>query len=442
MPLWSEVARSALPETLRIDAEYYRPDYLEYARICSAGDPLADLTRTIIHPVEVVREYTEAGIQILLAQNIRHNYLDLSHEAFMPRDCMAMLARNRLVPGDVVMTRSGANFGDAACYLGQPKEIYACADCLIIRPSGIEPGYLSTFLNTAIGRALLTRGAYGAAQPHIAPPYVRSLRIPRLGKKEEREVQAAVLRAEELRKESTRLYEEAEAILCRSLKLDTLKPSRSLFYERPYADVATARRADAEYFNPRYQRLLVNLSAHRTRLSGVATLQKERFDSSGGGTFEYIEIGEVSGGGTANSVTLRRSEAPSRAQWIVRQGDIITSMVRPIRRLSALIQPEQDGFVCSSGFVVLRPDGVDSEVLLVYLRFPLICELLDLYTSASMYPAVSTEHLLALPAPLRHIRTGPAIAQKVRRSLRVGREARRLLDEVTRQVEDAVMGGT
>ena len=39
---------------------------------------------------------------------------------------------------------------------------------------------------------------------------------------------------------------------------------------------------------------------------------------------------------------------------------------------------------------VLTPEEIEPELLLVYLRLPLVCELLDLHTTASMYPAIST----------------------------------------------------
>jgi hypothetical protein len=36
----------------------------------------------------------------------------------MPTDVKESIARNKLLPDDVVMTRSGANFGDTAVYKG------------------------------------------------------------------------------------------------------------------------------------------------------------------------------------------------------------------------------------------------------------------------------------------------------------------------------------
>ncbi len=65
----------------------------------------------------------------------------------------------------------------------------------------------------------------------------------------------------------------------------------------------------------------------------------------------------------------------------------------PIRRLSAIISPEQNGHVCSSGFVVLNPKRIAPEVLLTYLRLTIICELMDLHTSASLSLRSDVAHL-------------------------------------------------
>jgi len=48
---------------------------------------------------------------------------------------------------------------------------------------------------------------------------------------------------------------------------------------------------------------------------------------------------------------------------------------------------------------VLEPKTIAPEVLLTYLRLPIICELMDLHTSASLYPAISERDLLKLPIP-------------------------------------------
>lgn len=123
---------------------------------------------------------------------------------------------------------------------------------------------------------------------------------------------------------------------------------------------------------------------------------------------------------------------------MVRTGDIITSTVRPIRRLSAIIAPEQDEHVCSSGFVVLNPQSIAPEVLLTYLRLPIICELMDLHTSASLYPAISERDLLKLPIPRIAEETAQPIITQVRQAHAARRRALDLLAAARRAVEMAI----
>ncbi len=222
MAVWSEVQLSDFGGAMRLDAEYYQPSYLEFELLTSgSADHLENLVEDIIHPVEIKREYVDYGIQILLAQNIRKNYLLFDTTVYMPESMRSVLAKNRLHFCDVVITRSGVNFGDTACYLGEPPEIFACADCLIIRPREIPCGYLATFFNTSIGRGLLRRGAYGAAQPHVAPSYLHELRIPRLGQIEQ-EVHYLITAAYDKKQEARTYYQRAEYTLLSELGLEDI----------------------------------------------------------------------------------------------------------------------------------------------------------------------------------------------------------------------------
>ncbi|MGB2781433.1 MAG: hypothetical protein WBD63_08155, partial [Phycisphaerae bacterium] len=111
----------------------------------------------------------------------------------------------------------------------------------------------------------------------------------------------------------------------------------------------------------------------------------------------------------------------------------------PIRRLSAIVAEDQAGFICSSGFAVLKPTDIEPELLLVYLRLPLVCELLDLHTTASMYPAISTSDLMRIPVSLPDAPTRQKIVAAVRESFAARREANRLLDGAKAMVEEAVL---
>jgi hypothetical protein len=280
------------------------------------------------------------------------------------------------------------------------------------------------------------------AQPHIAPSYLKTLRVPRLDSTVERRVDALVRQAYECRTQSLSQYEAAESLLLRELHLDTLDLSHDLTYEASFSDTQAVGRMDAEYFEPRLRSALKLLSGQRTAIADFASLAKRQFRPVPGTTFSYIEIGDIRAGGRANAHELRAEDAPSRATWAVQPGDVITSLVRPIRRLTAIISTEQSGYVCSSGLAVLTPESVPSELLLVYLRLPIIAELLDLHCAASMYPAISTGDLMALPFPRPTDSAATSIATKVRQAHTAEAESRSLLHQAIETVEELILGGS
>ncbi|MGJ5627843.1 hypothetical protein [Nostoc sp. CALU 1950] len=106
-------------------------------------------------------------------------------------------------------------------------------------------------------------------------------------------------------------------------------------------------------------------------------------------------------------------------------------------RLSALIESEQNNYICSSGFAVLKPTKIELEVLLIYLRSPIVCEILDLHTTASMYPAISTEDLLKIPITLPKESTRQKVTEKVRESRKAREQSKQLLEIAKTGVERA-----
>jgi len=211
-----------------------------------------------------------------------------------------------------------------------------------------------------------------------------------------------------------------------------------------YSDsLADGMRLDGEYYSPKYQRILTNLSRGKV-IGDVADLSKRQFTPVAGTPFRYIQIGDVRRDGYAEPEERDGSDAPSRAQWVVKHGDVITSTVRPIRCLTAIIEADQDGCVCSSGFAVLTPragaEGIEPEVLSTYLRLPVICEILDLHTTASMYPAIAVDRLMRIPIVVPDTKTRKAIVATVQEPVATRRHSRELLEKAKKTVEDLIAG--
>ena len=72
----------------------------------------------------------------------------------------------------------------------------------------------------------------------------------------------------------------------------------------------------------------------------------------------YVDISSVDKGKLVETTKYDIKKAPSRAKRIVKNGDIIWSMVRPNRRSFLLILDPQKNLVVSTGFAVISPKAV------------------------------------------------------------------------------------
>lgn len=349
-----------------------------------------------------------------------------------------------LVDGDVLFNRTNSQVfvGRTGIYkpFDNAERIFASYLIrLVPNREKVLPEYLTTFLNSSLGVLDVKRRArISINQSNVNAEEVKAVRIPLLDIGFQKKIANLFTVAYKTLIQSVDLYAHAETLLLDVLGLRDWQPPQPLTYEQPASAAWAAGRLDAEYFNPRVQSLYGLLNAKGLTIEDVAPLRRAYFVPTRNPTFQYIEIGDVTGSGEADSSTVASHEAADRATWYVKSGDVITSTVRPIRRLSALIKPEQDGFVCSSGFAVLQPQGVSPEVLLVYLRLPAIVDLMNLHTTASLYPAIAVPDILNIPFLPPSKGMNDRIIASVQASHTARRQAKQLLEAAKRAVEIAI----
>lgn len=441
MAVWSEISLVELEGAGRIDAEYYQPVFIKERAALRAlphvrlGD-VAYVTDGQ-HGYHLVDP--ESDIKHITAKCVVDNVVVADSADRLAAETHLKNMRSSLEVGDVLLQTAGT-IGSAGVVTEDilPANIdQDVARICIHDKTGLSPWYVSVFINSELGRMQTAFEATGQVQKHLSLGAVRKLIIPMLP---QRDVVEIAIQAYERRLQSHQLYAEAENLLLHELGLDTLDLSHELTYERNFREVAAAGRYDAKYFAPRYQRAMRTMARSGQTLGSVAPLAKRFFRPVADEPFNYIEIGNLGGGGHAESEAVMGIDAPSRAQWVVEAGDVITSTVRPIRRLTALIEPDQHGFVCSSGFAVLKPRDIAPELLTVYLRLPIVSEILDLHTTATMYPAIATDVLLNIPISQPSESATTEIVTKVQQSRQAREQAKQLLEDAKRSVEQMILG--
>lgn len=430
----------AAEPTGRLDNAFFEKRYVKLRALSKTWGRLDSCTHSVVcGPFGsnlLNSNYVDAGVPMIRPFNLRGLRADAGEivyldEAFVSETGLKVFPKYTLMFARVGDINVGVSLFERATI--SPNVIAAQVD-----HHKINPLFLNVFANTSYGLMQLEAATKAVAQPTISTETVRALRIPAFSATLQKEVATSFSRAEALNNRAVELLTQAEQTLLTELGLADWTPPEPLTYLRTSRDVLATGRFDSQFHAPRVQDLIKRLSRSRSTIGDVAPLRKEYFAPQSGQPFDYIEIGDVSPYGETGGSRLDGSEAPSRATWIVHDGDVITSTVRPNRRLSAMIQPGQKGFVCSSGFAVLNPQRVPPEVMLTYLRLPLVCELMDLHTTATMYPAIAVADLLALPFAPPSAAASSLIVEQVQSAKRARDQAAQLLDGAKRAVEIAI----
>jgi len=438
----STVQRSNLFGATRLDAEFYQPKYAENETILArfpSTVKLGDISSKFYKGIFDIKaeEYVSEGVPFVRINNLKNGLIEDSNIAFITFDRHLKEARTALKRYDLILSKTAY----PAASLVQLEECNCSQDTIVVRTTRSEAFnmYLATFLNTRFGLLQMERLFQGNIQMHLSLPEAKTIVIPQPGDNFQAHIRQLFERMIWKRQESQLLYTEAERILISELELNIKDYNHQVAYTRSWSEAANIHRLDAEYFQPKFQKAIALMSRSGKKIKDVAKLVKHRFKPKPGEPFHYIEIGNVGRDGLLEDELIMGENAPSRAQWIVRTKDIITSTVRPIRRLTGLIEEEQDGYVCSSGFAVLRSEGFEPELLMVYLRLPIVCEILDLHTTASMYPAISVTDLLNIPITLPATKARHEIVSRVQASRQALNEAKYLFNEAKIQVERMIL---
>jgi type I restriction enzyme, S subunit len=446
MAVFNIVKLSKLEGAKRLDADYYQPEFeLIKESLKKIGEPLGNLISYIKHPTEIKRIYETKGIPYILAENIHSNFwiLQFTEKRYISEEIATQIPENRLEVGDVLLTRTGANFGDACVYLGEPYPAYASAHIIIIRPSKISGEYLAAFFNTRYGKKLIKRGWYGSSQPEISPTYLVTLPIPQLGI--ENEITSIVRNAYDLYRRSQFLYSQAETLLLEELGLKDFKPKYKKTYTANLSYAFSARRIDAEYFQLAYEEVIEKIKNYK---NGFVSLLKHvedvkpNFDPTKypDKIFSYVELADIDSSiGVIHSVNeIKGEKAPSRARRMLKEGDVIVSSVEGSLEKVALVDKEHDGCLASTGFFQFRPLDILPEVLLVLSKTIVLQSQLKKRCSGTILTAVPKESLRDIIIPILPLSIQQKIASLVQQSHEARRKAKKLLEVAKRAVEIAI----
>jgi len=174
------------------------------------------------------------------------------------------------------------------------------------------------------------------------------------------------------------------------------------------ASEAHGRRLDPLFHSPTFRMNRLCIESHRyLAMKGLCELSNETWDKAQcfQDCFPYVEIGAINceNGEIGGIEELVTAEAPSRAQMVVRAGDLLVSATRPTRNAIAIVPLDVEKAIASTGFLVVR--GVQSTLvtpkyLFHVLRMEFCTKQFDQYSSGGNYPAITKDDFRKIIIPL------------------------------------------
>jgi type I restriction enzyme S subunit len=114
--------------------------------------------------------------------------------------------------------------------------------------------------------------------------------------------------------------------------------------------------------------------------------------------FLYVDIGSIDNQRLeiVDPKTLLGRDAPSRARRRIRTGDVLFSTVRPYLKNIAMVPPNLDGQITSTGICVLRPSiDIESGYIFKHVVSKDFIDAMTLASDGTMYPAIADKDVFA-----------------------------------------------
>lgn len=372
----AEVHLSDLEFSGRLDAEYYRPEYLRTEAVITkrGGTPLAQVCDFLIGPFgsafTVDKYCDDPTYRYIRGKDVKAMAIEEDDNVFMPKADFERLNRYALKAGDVLVSVVGT-LGNSA--LVEPQHVPAIFSCknTALRAYGIDSRYLIAYLNCRYGRDLLIRKERGAIQKGLNLDDLKSLQVfipsPKL-----QDAIAKVHQAAGLEKSASRsALSKVDSKLMKAIGLEGWKAPEPLSYVRRSNDAFASGRLDAQHFQPRYRALTDFIKA----TGQGASLADWLNENQRGKQPDYIDDGLP----VVNSKHVLRGEVRldgdnRKARFddddlLIHHGDVLMNGtgVGTIGRVAPYLHA--DPAIPDNHVTILRPkSGLDAVYLSVFLN--------------------------------------------------------------------------
>ena len=434
----------------RIDAEYYKPEFLEIERFLSDSKDIftiGEIIKSIQHPREFKREYsTVGGIPYLRVSNVKDGYINLSDIEYVYAD--RNIGLNKINTDNILITRSGT-VGIPVLVTPEFNELLISADFLKlvlkekINNLSVNPYFVYTFLSSKLGLAQSQRKLIGALQKHINTEGLSSIKIPIPSQLSQQKIEKMVKEAQKKRKLADEKYKEAEEILNKELGLKDLDLSTQKTFETKFSEAED--RLDPEYYQSKYKKIISKLKNQKSALLGeIVKIRKgievghEAYTNEGKPFIRVQDFDEkeLAVSGSTNYIRfylyeeLKKNHKPNA-------GEIIFSKDGTVGR-AFVIRKDNNEFIVSGGILILTPRDIDNYYLSFVLNSLAVKSQTVRESIGAIIQHLSVEEVKNLKIPILSQSLQQKISFLIQQFFKLRQEAKELIYRAKKEVEEII----
>ena len=451
MITYSIIQKSQIETAHRIDAEYFQPRFLDIEKKVFLsksyklwGDIAGHFITGPFGSEFIVDNYTtDSHYRYIRGKDVKEFFLLDEDNVYIPKSDFERLKKYSLKEGDILVSVVGTLGNVSIIDSSIPPAIFSCKST-VFRAESIGTYYLIAYLNSEYGRSLLERNMRGAVQTGLNIDDLKSLPIVIPSKKQQEAISVIIIDAQKMFGVSKALYSQAEDLLLDELGFKDFKIEDDLTYTVNLSDIKSAHRADADYFQPKYKRVLSQIKTHNTRLLGDLVSMKKGVEP-GSDAYQdegklFIRVSSITKHGIIDKdqkylgnelyQALRKNYEP-------KIGDIL--LTKDATPGIAYVLKEPIEGIIAGGIIRLKiKEDIEPEYLALCINSVIGQMQIERDAGGSVIVHWKPEQIKNLRIPILPKITQQKVADLVQQSHEARKKAKELLEQAKREVEELI----
>ena len=449
----SEINRSELERTLRIDSEFYSKSAIKVSDMLQSRSH--DLLTTFVNVSDgnhmgISDYFIDEGVPYYRGQDAGAFFIENSNPICIDEKTfeLPVMKRSHLKKGDVILSIVGT-IGSLSLVYSDKSATCSCKLAILRPKEGKNAELLATFLRGKYGQAQITRFTRGAVQKGLILEDMDQLVVPVFGDGIVEAIRNAIQSAYHIQEKANNCYREAQRTLVNSVGSISV-PAESVSVRNISTSFYTTGRLDAEYYQPKYDALFTALSTIKTKklggAHGIVNIEKsiepgsEVYVEDG---IPFVRVSDVSKFEISEPEVKLRNDILPNPEVLFPQKDTI--LLSKDGSVGIAYKTESTMPVITSGALLHLTVRNKAEVLPDYLTLVLNSPIVQLQAERDSNGAIiqhwKPSEIENVIIPVLDMDIQKEIATKVQESFALRKQSKQLLEYAKQAVEMAIEQG-